>query len=132
LINTRWMKWIVSGLLVTVPVLPTMAQTHTSSLTQLFPALVGVQLSPEQLTQLQSLSQQTLPQLRTVLTPEQQLQFNNALSQGTSVRAAVESLNLSATQRFQVMGILKTKRSQLATILTPSQWQQIQQNAKKQ
>jgi hypothetical protein len=129
------MKWMLSGLLVTVPVLTSMAQTartQTNSLTQLFPALVGVQLSSEQLTQLQSLSQQTLPQLRAVLTSDQQLLFNNALSQGTSVRAAVESLNLSATQRFQIMSILRTKRSQLATILTPSQWQQIQQNAKKQ
>jgi LTXXQ motif family protein len=123
---------MVSGLLVSLSglPLPSGAQTHANSLTQLFPALVGVQLTSEQLNQLQSLSQKTLPQLRTVLPPEQQLQFDNALSQGTSVRAAVESLNLSATQRFQIMNILRTKRSQLVTILTPGQWQQVQHNIK--
>lgn len=126
--NTRWMGWIASGLIVSVSALPSVAQTQ-SNLTQLFPALVGVQLTPKQ-QQLWSLSQQTLPQLRSVLTPEQQIQFNTALTQGKSVRVAALSLNLSATQRFQILNILKTTRSQLATILTPSQLQTVQQNIK--
>lgn len=128
----RWMTsgliGIASGLIVSVPAFSSIAQADSNSLTQLFPALVGVQLTPAQQSQLERLSQQTLPQVQTLLAPEQQAQFNGALSQGNGVRVAALSLNLSVTQRLQILNVLQTARSQLATILTPEQQQQIQQN----
>jgi Spy/CpxP family protein refolding chaperone len=126
--KTRWMAWMASGLIASVPLFSSVAQADSNSLTQLFPALVGVQLTPEQQDQLESLSQQTLPQVQTLLTPEQQAQFNDTLAQGNGVRVAALSLNLSVMQRLQIFNILQTARSQLATILSPEQQRQIQRN----
>lgn len=87
-----------------------------------------VQLTPEQQSQLESLSQQSLPRVQALLTPEQRVQFDSALSQGKGVRVAALSLNLSVTQRLQILSILQVARSQFAVILPPEQQQQIQQN----
>lgn len=124
----RWMAWMASGLIVSVSVFPSIALADSNSLMQLFPALVGVRLTPEQQSQLERLKEQMLPQVQNLLIPEQQAQFNHSLSQGNGVRAAVLSLNLSVMQRLQVGNLLQTTRSQLATILTPGQQQQVQQN----
>jgi hypothetical protein len=124
----RWMAWMASGLIVSVSVFPSAAQADSTTLTQLFPALVGVRLTPEQRSQLESLSEKTLPQVRNLLTLEQQAHFNDALAQGKGVRAAVMSLNLSVAQRWQIFNLLQTARSQLATLLTSEQQRQIQQN----
>ena len=131
--KTRWMAVIASGLItsvpvLTVPALTAVAQAETNALTQLFPALAGVQLTPVQLTQLDSLSHQILPQVQNLLAAEQQAQFSAALAQGAGVRVAASSLNLSVTQRLQIFNILQTARSQVNTILTPEQQQQVQQN----
>jgi Spy/CpxP family protein refolding chaperone len=127
--KTRWMAWMASGLMVTMPVLPSIAQTDSNSLTQLFPALIGVQLTPEQQSQLETLSNQVLSQVQRVLTPEQDAQFNSALSQGQGIRVAAQSLNLSMKQRLQLRHLLQPLQAQLGTILTPTQQQQVQQNA---
>jgi Spy/CpxP family protein refolding chaperone len=117
--RTQWMAWMASGLMLTVPFV---------SLTQLFPALVGVPLTPTQQTQLERLSDQILPQVQQLLSPAQQSQFKAALAQGKGVRAAALSLNLSITQRMQILKTVQPLRSQINTILTPEQQQQVQQN----
>jgi hypothetical protein len=124
----QWMTWMASGLILSASMFPSVAGANPNSLMQLFPALVGVPLTPQQQGQIESLSQQILPQLQNLLTPEQQAQFNNALGQGNGVRVAVLSLNLSVSQRLQVVNLLQTARSQLATLLTPEQQRQVQQN----
>ena len=130
MMNTRWMGWLASGLIVSGTVFPLTAQADTTSLTQLFPALVGVQLTSTQQTQLESLSNQTLPQIQNLLTPEQQAQFNTALSEGKGVRVAARSLKLSVTQQTRILNLLRPLRSQIDTILTPEQQQQVQQNVR--
>jgi Spy/CpxP family protein refolding chaperone len=95
---------------------------------QSFPALLGVQLTPTQQTQLERLRSQTLPQVQNLLSPEQQEQFYMALSEGKEVRVAVLSFNLSVTQRLQIRNILCPMQSRVEAILTPEQQQQIQQN----
>jgi periplasmic protein CpxP/Spy len=97
-------------------------------LTQTFPALQGVTLTPSQQTQLRALSQQLLPQVRAVLTPEQQQQFTAALKQGTGVRGALSSLSLSMGQKMQLRQQLQASKKQLEQILTPAQRQQIRNN----
>ncbi len=126
--KTQWMAWIASGLIAVVPVFPAVADS--TNLTQLFPALNGIQLTSEQQTQLVNISQQTLPQIQKRLTPDQQIQFQTALSQGHSVRGAVQSLNLSVSQRVRILNQLRPLRSQIEAILTPEQQQQIQQNVR--
>jgi hypothetical protein len=122
------MALIASGLIVSGSILPSVVKADTNSLAQLFPALVGVQLTPTQQTQLESLRNQTLPQMQNLLSPEQQKLFNTALSEGKGVRIAAQSLELSITQRLQMRKILRPLRSQIDTILTPAQKQQVEQN----
>jgi periplasmic protein CpxP/Spy len=121
----QWMAWIASGLIASVAFPAVAEPTH---LAQLFPALSTVQLTSEQQTQLTTMSQQALPNIQKLLTPDQQAQFQTALSQGQSVRGAVQSLHLSISQRVQIMNQLRPLRSQIEAILTPEQRQQIQQN----
>jgi Spy/CpxP family protein refolding chaperone len=105
-----------------------MARADSNSVTYLFPALAEIQLTPSQQTQLEAMSEQTQSQLENLLTPEQQAQFNNALSQGNGVRFAVQSLNLSFKERRQMTNILQRMRSEIDDILTAEQRQQIQQS----
>jgi hypothetical protein len=105
------------------------AQAQPAQLTQLFPALVGIELQPTQQVKLEQLSQQTLPEVRQLLSPEQVPQFDAVLKQGRSVRVAVFSLNLSTAQQFKLTRKLQSVRSQLTQILTSEQQQQLMQNA---
>jgi hypothetical protein len=55
---------VITALVVTAP-----AQAQSVALTQLFPALVGVELQPDRKASLEQLSQQTLPSVRGLLSP---------------------------------------------------------------
>ena len=128
--KTQWIAWMASGLTISGSVFPTVVRADDNSLAQLFPALVGVQLTSAQQTQLEDLSEQILPQVQNLLSPGQRVQFNTALSQGKGVRVALLSLDLSVGQRQQILKLLQPMRSQLAIILTPEQQQQIRQNVR--
>jgi periplasmic protein CpxP/Spy len=125
----RWIAWMASGLIASAALIPSVAQADENSLTQLFPALTGVQLTSEQQTQLETLSDQTISQVQNVLTPEQHTQFKSALSQGKGIRVAAQSLNLSIKQKLQLHNILQPLQAHLGTILTPAQQKQVRQNA---
>jgi hypothetical protein len=120
---------IAIGSVITALVITTPAQAQPISLTQLFPALVGVELKSTQRVYLEQLTHQTLPQIRVVLNPKQVQQFDAALKQGQSVREAIFALDLSMSQRFKLTSQLQSMRSKLTTVLTPNQQQQITQNA---
>jgi hypothetical protein len=121
---------MISGLALTTPAFIPAAHSEANSLTQLFPALVGIQLMPAQQTQLMQLSQQTLPQVQQLLSSEQLSRFNAALTQGQSVRLALTSLDLSIPQQFKLRNVLQSARSQLTHILTLEQQEQLMQNAR--
>ncbi len=123
----QWMAWMASALIASVSVFPSVAKAQTDSLTHLFPALDGIELTSEQQSQIENLGHDTLPQLQNLLTPEQQYQFNTAISEGKGVGASARSLNLSFRQRRQMSRILKPMRSELESILTPEQQEQMQQ-----
>jgi Spy/CpxP family protein refolding chaperone len=124
----RWISWLASGLIISTSILPLVARADSKLATYLSPVLAELQLTPSQQTQLEALREQTQSQLENLLTPEQQAQFNNVLSQGNGIRSAARSLNLSFKQRRQMKNIVQTMRSQLERILTPEQRQQIQQS----
>jgi LTXXQ motif family protein len=121
---------IAIGCVVTSLILVTPAQAQPAQLTQLFPALVGIELQPTQKAKLEQLSQQTLPEVKQLLSPAQIPQFDAVIKQGQSVRVALFSLNLSTAQKFKLNRKLNSVRSQLGQILTPEQQQQIAQNAR--
>jgi LTXXQ motif family protein len=126
----QWIALAMSGLVAIAPVAAIQASAESNSLTQLFPALVGIQLMPVQQTQLEQLSQQTLPKVRRVLSPEQLTKFNAALAQGQSVRGALAALNLSLPQKLALRNELQSMRSQLNQVLTPEQQRQVKKNAR--
>lgn len=121
---------MVSSLVVTAPALTPAAHAEANSLTQLFPALVEIQLTPAQQIQLKQLSHQTLPQVQQLLSPTQLMQFNAALTKGQSVRLALTSLDLSIPQQLKLRNVVQSARSQLTHILTPEQQEQLMQNAR--
>jgi hypothetical protein len=123
-----WLATFMGGLFLITPVVTPFVQAEPSALTQIFPALGGIQLTPEQQTQLETLGDQTLPKVEKNLSPEQQLQFDQSLAQNTGVRVALLSLNLSLPQKLKIRGVLEETRSQIAQILTPEQQQQLSQN----
>jgi hypothetical protein len=117
--------WVVTALVVVTP-----AQAQPSQLTQLFPALAGIELLPTQKAKLTQLSQQTLPEIRQLLSPAQLPQFDAAIDRGQSVRVALSSLDLSASQQRSLSRKLQSVRSQLTQVLTLKQQQQLAQNAR--
>ncbi len=120
---------IVSSVLVIAsPMVATLSQAEPASLTQLFPALEGIQLTPEQQAQLTALNSQTLTQIQSVLTSEQQSQFNVALSENNGMKDAISSINLSFAQRRQLRNQLQDTRSQLTQILTQEQQRELSDN----
>ena len=119
---------LTGAMILTTPFTTTAAQAQTTSITQLFPALSGISLTQEQQTQLEQLSQQTLPELENVLTPEQQTEFRAAVEEGKGVRVALLSLKLSAEQNKQLRSIFQSARTQITKTLTPQQQRQIMQN----
>lgn len=122
----------VAGVLVIISSFPAFvanAQAQPQqSLTQMFPALAGIQLTPEQVTQLEQLRGQTRTQVMNILTPEQQIQLQATMAQAKELRSAVSAMNLSQQQRSQLQGIFQSVRSQLNAILTPEQQRQLMQN----
>jgi hypothetical protein len=128
-----WRKaFVISSLISSLAVplflcaVPSNAQPNL--LTQLFPALVGIQLKPQQQLQLEQLSQQTLPKVQHLLSAEQLKRFNAALLQNQSVRVALLSLDLSIPQKLELRNVLQSVRSQIAQTLTPEQQRQMMQN----
>jgi hypothetical protein len=120
---------IISGSAIAALVGTNPAVAQPASLSQLFPALVGIELNSTQQVTLERLTEKTLPQIKQILTPPQVQQFDTALKQGQSVRSAIFALDLSMSQRFKLSSQLQSMRSKLTSILTPKQQQQITQNA---
>jgi hypothetical protein len=119
----------MSSLVFATPV-ATVAQTQPGSLTQLFPALVGIELKSAQRSQLLQLSQQTLPKVQNLLSAEQLKQFNASLLQGQSVRNSLSALDLSFGQKLRLRNVLQSVKAQLNQTLTPDQQRQAMQNAR--
>ncbi len=120
----------IGSLVATTPVVSALAQAQPVALTQLFPALVGVNLQPTQQERLEQISQQTIPKIQRLLTSEQAKQFDAALADGKSVRVALFSLDLSGSQKFKLARELQSARSKFTPILTSQQQQQVAQNAR--
>jgi hypothetical protein len=116
------------GSLIVPVVLATPIQAQPIALTQLFPALTGIELIPPQQSKLAQLSRQTLDRIKLQLSPAQSQKFDAALAQGKSVRNTLPTLNLAMSQQLKLNRELQSMRSNLSVILTPKQQQQLAQN----
>jgi hypothetical protein len=99
--------------------------------TQIFPALVGVDLSPEQQAQLLEVTKKTLIQVNSALTPEQQNQFWAGLKTGRGLRATLLTMQIPPSQRLQLLPIVQSANSEIGSIFTPEQQAQVKANAEK-
>lgn len=127
--NSKWIGIALGSSIAIVPVLTTPTQAESIPLVQLFPALEGVQLTPAQQLQLEQLTRKMLPQIKKLLSPKQQQQFDAALTAGKPVRVAVLALNLSISQKLKLSNELQSVRSKIELILTERQQEQFIQNA---
>ena len=84
-------------------------------------------LTPEQKTQWEEIRAQTKAQIKNILTPEQQQQFQTLTEQGKRPRQAFKELNTSEDQKNQMREISKSAREQMINILTPEQQEQFRQ-----
>lgn len=118
------------GSLIVPVVLATPVQAQSIALTQLFPALTGIELSPPQQAKLAQLSRQALARIKLQLSPAHSQQFDAALAQGKSVRDTLSTLNLAMSQQLKLNRELQSMRSQFSQTLTPKQQQQLAQNVR--
>lgn len=73
-------------------------------------------LTQAQRTQLEQVKNNARSQVETVLTPQQQGQFQNAVEDGQKMRSAVASLNLSQEQQTQISEIMQVTKEQKRAI----------------
>ncbi len=111
---------------------PSVSTETAAPATDLFPILDGIQLTPAQQTQINTIMDQARTELQTILTPEQQNRFWSTLSQSQSFRDAVMEMNVTVAQRRQIALAFTSAGTQMRDVLTPDQRGQIRNNARSQ
>lgn len=91
-----------------------------------FPGLPVAEATESAVDFIKKLEAEVLPQLESILTPEQRDQFKSAIADGTSFRKAFKSLTLTPDQKTQLGALLKSlpKKDAFAS-LTPAQKKQL-------
>ncbi|MBD2149240.1 hypothetical protein H6F44_03740 [Pseudanabaena sp. FACHB-1277] len=86
------------------------------------PPTVKPVTSPETASLLKQLETEILPQIESVLTPEQQVEFASKVAAGTSFRKAFKAVTLTPAQKNKLSAVFKSipKKDIFAT-LTPAQ-----------
>jgi hypothetical protein len=67
------------------------------------------------------LKSKIVPELEKILTPEQKVKFEDAVSNGTSLKKAFKSITLTPEQKSQVGTMLKTVPKDYFATLSPTQ-----------
>jgi Spy/CpxP family protein refolding chaperone len=128
----RLLTAITTGLLMTtsISIIPMIA--NASPLANTFPALQGIELTSTQEQQLTELSNQTLTEVRSVLSPQQRVKFDRSLAKGVGLKKSLMATGLTLSQQLKLRNILAPKQQQLEAILTPAQQQQARNNVNAQ
>lgn len=124
--NMRLFSTVVVALVISLTSLSVQAQ-QINRANQEFPALVGINLTPQQETQIKLIRKDTRAQIESILSPEQKNQARASLEQGNSLKTAISSLNLSPEQRTRIEDVLRSTRQKVQAVLTLEQKQQIRQ-----
>lgn len=115
---------------------PVVAQIHSSPLVkpnsvlaQNLPMEEELNLTVEQKEQLQQIQENTTWQIKSILNPQQQEQFQSLRSDRdrSNLRASIQQLNLTNTQRSQIRAIVKSSRQEMSQVLTDEQKQVLQE-----
>ena len=84
--------------------------------------LQGVQLTEQQKSMMNKLESDILPQLESILTPEQRDQFKTAIADGANPRKAFKSMALTPDQKSKLAGVFKSlPKKDIFSSLTPEQ-----------
>ncbi len=126
--KSQLISMLTGAVVLVAPLISMPVRAELQTPTQLFPALSGVELTPDQETQIDQIADQTFSEVEDILTTEQRDQFNAAIDQGEDVRSAIASINPSPEQRTQLRTVFQSARTQLADTITPEQREQILQN----
>jgi Spy/CpxP family protein refolding chaperone len=124
----RLLALITTGLCMTGALASLPAQAESNDLSATFPALQGIELTPSQQQKLTTLSNKTLAEVRSVLSPEQRAQFDSSLASGVGLKKSLLSVNLSMSQKLKLRNLIAPRQQQLEAILTPVQRQQAKAN----
>ena len=90
------------------------------------PSLQGVEPTEQQQELLKQLETDVLPQVESILSPEQRERFKTAISDGTSFRKAFKSLSLTSEQKAELGKLFKSlPKKDIFASLTPAQKQQL-------
>ncbi len=92
------------------------------------PVMEGIDLSDEQYSQLYAVVDTTREQIVSIISIEQQTQFQTTLDDSGDFNAAVKAMNLSEQQKSQLDFIVQVFGFQAASILTPEQQRIISAN----
>lgn len=74
-------------------------------------------VTPQQQSQLQQIQRNTLQEVTTILTPEQQERFQASLASGQGMRPALTNLNLSSEQQNQIQQVMQASKAQKQQLL---------------
>lgn len=124
----RLLALITTGLCLTTYLASLPAQAESNDLAATFPALQGIELTPSQQQKLTTLSNNTLAEVRSVLTPVQKAKFDRSLASGVGLKKSLLSVNLSMSQKVKLRNMIAPRQQQLEAILTPAQRQQAKAN----
>lgn len=117
---------VPSGLVITA--LPAIVQAQRPNLEAIKEqAFAGVNLTPEQKSQLAQIQQETRTQIEGTLTPEQLSQFKSAIVSGQDFRTAATGINISQEQKTKIRIIMQSAMQKGQVVLTPAQQQQVRQ-----
>jgi hypothetical protein len=87
------------------------------------PLAAATAVEPTQVDVMADLKATVLPQIQTILTPEQQEQLEAAIVEGNiSIRKAFKSLTLTPTQKSQLATVFKSlPKKEIFTTMSPAQ-----------
>jgi len=89
-------------------------------------SLQRIEPTEQQQELLKQLETNILPQVESILNPEQRERFKTAISDGTSFRKAFKSLSLTSEQKAELGKVFKSlPKKDIFTSLTPAQKQQL-------
>jgi Spy/CpxP family protein refolding chaperone len=94
-----------------------------------FPALAGIDLTPQQKDQLGRIRKDSRAQVESILTPEQKSQLKASLQQGSDLKKLRSEINFSPEQESKLKEVQQSARKKVQALLTPEQKQKIRQKA---
>lgn len=119
----RWMPIFVGLVLILSLVVSGTAQAQTLIADSSSKAAIEQAVSQEKL--ITQLKDQLLPQIESILTPEQREQLEAAVAKKTSLRKAFKSIMLTPEQKTKLAGVLKSlPKKDFFASMTPEQKKQ--------